>query len=235
MFVTPDSIVPNLFDPQMLNRYAYCRNNPLVYTDPSGHTVEGIGSGDYYSEKNIKDRYNDMVKEAERANWESKLANVRMGIFGTEEMTLTEATKYAGKKISIDYSPMELEYKRNQKLSNPKVVEVVKELGKKLNAEKAIVSSGDRTAEEQNILREADPSLPLPENDQHCKNKAADVKFVKDGKQVPTSEVANIAAEISQIGGIGTYNDPYSFNHIDIRSRLSNGQPTTWNGDKKKK
>jgi len=29
--------VPNMFDPQSLNRYAYCRNNPLIYVDPSGH------------------------------------------------------------------------------------------------------------------------------------------------------------------------------------------------------
>jgi len=38
MFVTPDSIVPNMFDPQDLNRYSYCRNNPLIYVDPSGHS-----------------------------------------------------------------------------------------------------------------------------------------------------------------------------------------------------
>ncbi len=37
-FVTPDSIVPDPFDPQMLNRYSYARNNPLSYVDPDGHT-----------------------------------------------------------------------------------------------------------------------------------------------------------------------------------------------------
>jgi RHS repeat-associated protein len=37
MFVTSDSIVQDMFDPQYLNRYSYCRNNPLIYTDPSGH------------------------------------------------------------------------------------------------------------------------------------------------------------------------------------------------------
>jgi len=35
-FISPDSIVQNPFDPQMLNRYSYCRNNPLIYTDPNG-------------------------------------------------------------------------------------------------------------------------------------------------------------------------------------------------------
>jgi len=36
-FISPDSIVQDPYDPQILNRYAYCRNNPLVYIDPSGH------------------------------------------------------------------------------------------------------------------------------------------------------------------------------------------------------
>jgi len=36
-FTTPDSIVPNPTNPQSLNRYAYVRNNPLKYIDPSGH------------------------------------------------------------------------------------------------------------------------------------------------------------------------------------------------------
>ncbi|MEM5796753.1 MAG: RHS repeat-associated core domain-containing protein, partial [Bacillota bacterium] len=35
-FITPDTIVQSPGDPQTLNRYAYARNNPLLYTDPSG-------------------------------------------------------------------------------------------------------------------------------------------------------------------------------------------------------
>ncbi len=36
-FITPDIYVQNKYDPQSLNRYSYVRNNPLKYTDPSGH------------------------------------------------------------------------------------------------------------------------------------------------------------------------------------------------------
>lgn len=36
-FIQADSIVPSPGDPQSLNRYSYVRNNPLLYTDPSGH------------------------------------------------------------------------------------------------------------------------------------------------------------------------------------------------------
>ena len=36
-WLQPDSIVPEPGNPQALNRYAYVYNNPLRYTDPSGH------------------------------------------------------------------------------------------------------------------------------------------------------------------------------------------------------
>ncbi len=39
-FCQPDSIVPQPGNPQSLNRYSYCRNNPLKYRDPSGHGEE---------------------------------------------------------------------------------------------------------------------------------------------------------------------------------------------------
>ena len=36
-FTQPDSIVPDPYNPQDYDRYSYVRNNPLRYTDPSGH------------------------------------------------------------------------------------------------------------------------------------------------------------------------------------------------------
>ncbi len=39
-FISADTIVPGAGSPQALNRYAYVYNNPLRYTDPSGHMVE---------------------------------------------------------------------------------------------------------------------------------------------------------------------------------------------------
>jgi len=36
-FISPDTLVPNPANPQAFNRYSYCLNNPLKYTDPSGH------------------------------------------------------------------------------------------------------------------------------------------------------------------------------------------------------
>lgn len=41
----PDSIIPNPYNPQSLNRYAYTLNNPVKYTDSTGHCPEPKGMG----------------------------------------------------------------------------------------------------------------------------------------------------------------------------------------------
>ncbi len=37
IFITPDTIIQDFYDSQSLSRYAYVRNNPLKYIDPTGH------------------------------------------------------------------------------------------------------------------------------------------------------------------------------------------------------
>ncbi|HII80282.1 MAG TPA: hypothetical protein HA261_07785 [Methanosarcina sp.] len=40
VFVQSDTMLPDPYNPQALNRYSYALNNPVKYTDPSGHYVE---------------------------------------------------------------------------------------------------------------------------------------------------------------------------------------------------
>jgi len=42
-FIQPDSIVPNLYNPQSLNRYSYAVNNPVNLVDPTGHAPQYPG------------------------------------------------------------------------------------------------------------------------------------------------------------------------------------------------
>jgi hypothetical protein len=44
--VQADTVLPQLNDPQQLNRFGYARNNPLKYTDSTGHMLDqGEGGG----------------------------------------------------------------------------------------------------------------------------------------------------------------------------------------------
>lgn len=54
-FISPDPIIPDLANPQSWNRYAYVFNNPVRYSDPSGHCpgcgrmLVDVGIGGGYS------------------------------------------------------------------------------------------------------------------------------------------------------------------------------------------
>jgi hypothetical protein len=43
-FLSADTLVPSVSDPQQLNRYAYALNSPLNYIDPSGHAADAGGA-----------------------------------------------------------------------------------------------------------------------------------------------------------------------------------------------
>jgi len=51
-FLSPDSVAPEPGDPQTLNRFAYARNNPLRYSDPTGN--------DFWDE--VKDFFHSLEK-----------------------------------------------------------------------------------------------------------------------------------------------------------------------------
>ena len=50
-FISADTVVPSLLNPQDLNRFSYVRNNPLNYTDPTGNVPLGpvIDGGTCYN------------------------------------------------------------------------------------------------------------------------------------------------------------------------------------------
>ncbi len=44
-FIQSDTIIPNLANPQSLNRYSYVLNNPILFNDPTGHDAYSTCGG----------------------------------------------------------------------------------------------------------------------------------------------------------------------------------------------
>ena len=52
-FIQPDTLVSTMESSQALNRYAYVNNNPVKYSDPSGHCIDNA-DGTCYRDPNTK-------------------------------------------------------------------------------------------------------------------------------------------------------------------------------------
>jgi hypothetical protein len=108
-FIQPDTITPG--GPQGLNRFSYTLNNPLRYTDPSGHkacTIIDNGDCDDTEEKIYKffNYVDDQILNGKKDGIKGKYKNDVLGamikvvkqaayIFGNDWDTFLDATTYA--------------------------------------------------------------------------------------------------------------------------------------------
>ena len=72
-FLSADTIVPGMSNPQNLNRFSYVLNNPLRYTDPSGHKYcDGQGESDCSRYSNSIEHTALKYRIRFRGNWKLK-------------------------------------------------------------------------------------------------------------------------------------------------------------------
>ena len=71
-FSQPDSIVPDPYNPQSLNRYSYALNNPIRYTDPTGHRPCEDYQGSCLSEKQVTKIHKEKQEKIKKKNKEVK-------------------------------------------------------------------------------------------------------------------------------------------------------------------
>lgn len=101
-FISPDTIIPNPADGQHYNRYSYVLNNPIKYSDPSGHETcieHTDGSTTCWSDLEMISQINDAEKRGEFVdpymnpdNFSTTSNGVRQITFGSHgTVTLNEA------------------------------------------------------------------------------------------------------------------------------------------------
>ncbi len=97
-FLSADTIVSSFANPQNLNRYSYGLNNPLRYTDPSGHSVE-CALGEQYCEAgtlNVQRRAIDRYLDIRYRDRELGRTTLWEGLTDEDRSILSEANWSSG-------------------------------------------------------------------------------------------------------------------------------------------
>lgn len=105
-FLSPDNYVQAPGYTQSYNRYAYCLNNPLRYTDPSGEFIEFLIAGAFYY---LKGAYDNRDKTTGKWAWNpiDWFGKDQTGfVVGVSTNTDFTNVNYYGGLYSPDYSPV---------------------------------------------------------------------------------------------------------------------------------
>jgi len=83
-FISADTVIPDTYDPQSLNRYSYVLNNPFRYTDPTGHSP-----ADGYDFMNVPNPYSEDEQAWGRVGF-------NMGVRGTNGVSSSQGIVASG-------------------------------------------------------------------------------------------------------------------------------------------
>jgi len=98
-FTQPDTLLPDVYDPQQLNRYAYARNNPIKYTDPSGNINEIL------SYNNALNKYNNNPNTETYNNYLSTVAYIKYVTSGSSNGVSVSSDYKGSKGEGAGYQP----------------------------------------------------------------------------------------------------------------------------------
>jgi len=124
-FIQADDRIPDLSNPQSYNRYSYCLNNPLRYTDPDGHGFWSSVGDALFSTGTFKSSY-QLATMHDSFGW--KMVEIPVALGGMAIATADTALNFAslGTKGAVEGTGKEL-LKVGEKL--------VEEEGEKAGAE----------------------------------------------------------------------------------------------------
>ena len=98
-FISRDSFAGRRSDPLSLNLYTYCRNNPLRYVDPSGHSYATLPDGTSMSINSASDaRHFNLVKDKQLVSLSSKA--LTSGKYFASDVVSASKNEYIRNKIA---------------------------------------------------------------------------------------------------------------------------------------
>ena len=69
-FTSPDTLIPDPLNPQQFNRYTYTLNNPLTFTDPSGHCAENGDEACWAEAERLSQQYSMLEWFGKLSYWQ---------------------------------------------------------------------------------------------------------------------------------------------------------------------
>jgi RHS repeat-associated protein len=118
-FISPDTIAPNPMNPQSLNRYSYCLNNPLRYKDPTGHWPEWLDQTInwakwqwYQTTRTLNNLWTDLQPAIEIGSWAIVITD--MAYCGASPFLNKLSTSNMGVNISNVWNKVTSCFSRNE-------------------------------------------------------------------------------------------------------------------------